>query len=234
MRIMLKISGEALGGGADSADERYDRETILYLVDQIQSLVSNGHEIALTLGGGNLFRGTTFVKELGIKRTTADYVGILGTMQNSLVVRDFLELSGLKTIMSVPFFIPQISESYIPTRLRKKLGGGWTIIFGAGIGVPYFTSDTATIQRALEIEADCIYMIKNGIDGIYDKDPNKEKGAKKYRSITATEILEKKLAFADLSAIEMLRDNNLRAKVMSITDLKHGDDLNTGTEVLPK
>ena len=99
MRIMLKISGEALGGGADSADERYDRETILYLVDQIQSLVSNGHEIALTLGGGNLFRGTTFVKELGIKRTTADYVGILGTMQNSLVIRDFLELSGLKTIM---------------------------------------------------------------------------------------------------------------------------------------
>ena len=88
MRIMLKISG-ALGGGADSADERYDRETILYLVDQIQSLVSRGHEIALTLGGGNLFRGTTFVKELGIKRTTADYVGILGTMQNSLVVRDF-------------------------------------------------------------------------------------------------------------------------------------------------
>ena len=85
--------------------------------------------------------------------------------------------------MSVPFFIPQISESYIPTRLRKKLGGGWTVIFGAGIGVPYFTSDTATIQRALEIEADCIYMIKNGIDGIYDKDPNKEKGAKKYRSI---------------------------------------------------
>ena len=155
-------------------------------------------------------------------------------MQNSLVVRDFLELSGLKTIMSVPFFIPQISESYIPTRLRKKLGGGWTVIFGAGIGVPYFTTDTATIQRALEIEADCIYMIKNGIDGIYDKDPNKEKGAKKYRSITTTEILEKKLAFADLSAIEMLRDNNLRAKIMSITDLKHGDDINTGTEVLPK
>ena len=98
MRIMLKISGEALGGGADSADERYDRETILYLVDQIQSLVSRGHEIALTLGGGNLFRGTTFVKELGIKRTT-DYVGN-GTMQNSLVVRE-----NVKTIMSVPFFI---------------------------------------------------------------------------------------------------------------------------------
>ena len=231
---MLKISGEALSGENHSVDDRYDRKTILYLVEQINSLVSRGHEIALTLGGGNLFRGTTFVKELGIKRTTADYIGILGTMQNSLVMRDFLELSGLKTIMSVPFFIPQISESYIPTRLKKKLTAGYTIIFGAGIGVPYFTSDTATIQRALEIEADCIYMIKNGIDGIYDKDPNENKDAKKYDSITATEILEKKLSFADLSSIEMLRDNNLRAKIMSITDLKHGDDINTGTEVLPK
>ena len=127
--------------------------------------------------------------------------------------------------MSVPFSLPQISGTNA-TKIRGRLD----CIFGA----PYFTTDTATIQRALEIEADCIYMIKNGIDGIYDKDPNKEKGAKKYRSITTTEILEKKLAFADLSAIEMLRDNNLRAKIMSITDLKHGDDINTGTEVLPK
>ena len=229
MRITIKISGEAIGNGTGG----YDFDMLGKISEQIQELQSKKYEILIIVGGGNIFRGSNIYKELNIKRTTADYMGMLATTQNGLVLRDFFITNGIKTILSVSMTMEQIAESYIPNRIKHKLDTGSVVIFSGGIGLPYFSTDIAVVQRALEMDAEYIIMTKNNVDGIYDKDPNKEKGAKKYDKITTTEILNKNLSFADSTAISLMRENKLKAKVVSLFEISKATEDGVGTEIIP-
>ena len=230
MRYVIKISGEVLYG---TDGKKYDRKTLDFLVLQVKSFMKKNHQVALVCGGGNLFRGADFIHELGTERTTADCIGILGTIQNALVLRDFFIKNNIPSISAMTVAVNHLTELYVPSRIIKELEENNVVLFGGGIGIPFFSSDTCAIERALEIKSDYVIITKNNVDGIYDKDPNKEKGAKKYDKITTTEILEKKLAFADHAAISLMRENKLKAKVVSMADLGNSYKDGVGTEIIP-
>lgn len=229
-KILIKLSGGALSNGSEKFTESVLQDT----AKQIKEVQGAGYEVALVVGGGNLFRGAELAGNVGIRRSTGDYIGMLATVQNALAVRDYFESQELVVRVSSAISMPQICEPYLPQRARRHLAKGRIVIFAGGTGMPYFTTDTTAAQRALELNCGTLILAKDGVDGVYTADPDTDPGATKIDSITATEVIEKDLKVADASAIAMCRDNNLPIRVVSMQDISKLKDKSIGTTIKPK
>ena len=203
-RVVLKLSGEVFGGGKIGLDP----DVVAGISDQIVEAVRDGVQVAVVMGGGNFFRGTE-LQQKGMDRTRADYMGMLGTVMNCLALQDFLERSGVQTRVQTAITMGQIAEPYIPRRAIRHLEKGRVVIFGAGAGMPYFSTDTVSAQRALEIKADAVLMSKNGVDGVYTADPRTNPGAVKLDRVTYSEALQQNLRVVDAAAFSLCMENKL-------------------------
>ena len=228
-KILIKLSGEALSENGQKYSERILKE----IADKIKHLQEKNFQILIVVGGGNLFRGAELSGKLSIERPSADYIGMLATVQNALVLRDFFESEGIATRVSSAIAMPQIAEPYIPKRAERHILKNRVVIFAGGIGYPFFSTDSAAVQRALELEVDYLIMAKNGVDGVYDSDPKQNQNAKKFDEITASKILSEHLKIADMAAISLARDNDLKIIVVSLEELDKIDDENKGTKIIP-
>ncbi len=208
-RVMLKISGEALSGANGFG---FDFDTISRIAKEVKEIVDMGIEVGLVVGGGNIWRGRS---SEGMDRTTADHMGMLATCINALALQDALEGIGVKTRVQTAIEMKEIAEPFIRRRAVRHLEKGRVVIFGAGSGNPYFSTDTAAALRAAEIEADVILLAKN-VDGVYDKDPNKFSDAKKYDTLTYMEVIEQGLQVMDTTATTLCMDNNIPILVFGI------------------
>ncbi len=182
---------------------------------QIADVVRSGTQIAIVVGGGNFFRGAE-LSERGMERSRADYMGMLGTVMNCLALQDFLEKEGVDTRVQTAITMGQVAEPYVPRRAIRHLEKGRVVIFGAGAGMPFFTTDTVAAQRALEIGAGALLLAKSGVDGVYSADPRKDKSATKFDEISYSEVLQKSLAVADAAAFSLCRENNLPIVVFDL------------------
>ncbi len=218
MKLLIKLSGESLCGPDGKGSQQYHEPTLERIAGQIKPLLEAGHRLLLVVGGGNLFRGQSLTKELAIDRPTADYIGMLATVQNALVLRDYFETKGIETRVSSAITMPQICEGYIPKRAERHLEKGRVVIFAAGLGVPYFTTDSTSVQRALELNADLLVMAKNGVDGLYTADPDKDDSATLIKTISASSVLEQDLRVADQSAIALAKEHGLPIKIVGVED----------------
>jgi len=214
-RVVLKLSGEVFGGGAVGLDP----DVVQGIARQIATVVRTGVQVAVVVGGGNFFRGAELQKR-GMDRNRADYMGMLGTVMNCLALQDFLEKEGIETRVQTAITMAQVAEPYIPLRAIRHLEKGRAVIFGAGAGMPYFSTDTVTAQRALEIHADIVLMSKNGVDGVYTADPRVDPAAEKLENITFQELLQRGLKVADQAAFSLCEENNLPMLVFGA----EGDD----------
>ncbi len=203
-RALLKLSGEVFGGGRIGLDPIVVRD----IADQIARAVRSGVQVAIVIGGGNFFRGAE-MQAKGMDRTRADYMGMLGTVMNCLALQDFLEKAGIETRVQTAITMGQVAEPYIPRRAIRHLEKGRVVIFGAGAGMPYFSTDTVSAQRALEIKCDVVLMSKNGVDGVYDSDPRIHPEAKKLDTLTFDEALQRGLRVVDQAAFSLCHDNKL-------------------------
>jgi len=203
-RILLKLSGEALMGNQEFG---IDNNRIKQYADEINQIVDLGIEIAIVIGGGNIFRGVQ-AEEGGMERTQGDYMGMLATMINSMALQSALESKGIPTRLLSAIKMEQIAEPFIRRRAVRHLEKGRVVIFGAGTGNPYFTTDTAASLRAIEIEADVI-LKGTRVDGIYTSDPEKDPNAKKYETISFKEVFEKGLNIMDMTAFTLCNENDL-------------------------
>ncbi len=228
-KILIKLSGGALSSG----DEKYTESTLENTARSIKEIQSRGYQIALVVGGGNLFRGRDLTGKLSVRRPTADYIGMLATVQNALVLRDYFESQGLEVRVLSAISMPQICESYIPQRALRHMTKGRIVIFAGGLGNPYFTTDSAAAQRALELNCSMLIMAKDGVDGVYSDDPKSSDSAKKINTLTSSEVLKDNLQVADVAAISLARENNLPIKVVSMSNLTHFDDESVGSIINP-
>ena len=210
-RALLKLSGEVFGGGRKGLDI----DVLHSIARQVVEVVHSGVQMALVVGGGNFFRGEELAK-LGIDRSRADYMGMLGTVINCLALQDFLERRGIQTRVQTAITMGQVAEPYIPRRASRHLDKGRVVIFGAGAGMPFFTTDTVAAQRALEIGCDVLLLAKSGVDGVYDADPRQHPDAVRYDSIGYDEVLSKGLQVADAAAFSLCRDNQLPIVVFNL------------------
>ncbi len=215
MTLVIKLSGEGLAQGRD----KYSHDRLLMISLQIKQLLDSGNQIGIVVGGGNIFRGKDLSGNLGVERATADYIGMLATVQNALVVRDYFESQGIASRVMSTIAMPQICEQFIIKRAKRHLEKGRVVIFAAGLGAPYFTTDTSAVERALEMNAEVLIMAKNGVNGVYTADPRKDKGAKFIKKISCTEVLERGLNVADAAAIGLAKENKLNIKVVAIEDI---------------
>ena len=197
-RVLLKLSGEALAGEKHTG---FDEETVVDVARQVKKVVDTGIQVGVVIGGGNFWRGRTSNK---IERTKADQIGMLATVMNCVYVSEIFRTEGLKTLVMTPFACGDIAELYSKDKSMEALENNEVVFFAGGTGHPYFSTDTATALRAIEIEADCILLAK-AIDGVYDSDPKVNPNAKKYDSIGLDEVLQRKLGVIDLSATIMWR-----------------------------
>ena len=191
--------------------------TILYhdVAIQIAEVVRDGTQVAIVVGGGNYFRGVE-LQQRGMDRARADYIGMLGTVMNCLALQDFLEKEGIETRVQTAITMGQVAEPYVPRRAIRHLEKGRVVIFGAGAGMPFFTTDTVAAQRALEIGVEALLLAKNGVDGVYDADPRKDINAKKHDFVSYDEVLSKSLAVADAAAFALCRENKLPIVVFDL------------------
>jgi len=210
-RILLKISGEAMMG-----DQAYgvDPATVDYIAREIKEAVSMGIEVAIVIGGGNIFRGVE-ASVKGIERASADYMGMLATVINALALQNYLEKYGIPTRVQSAIEMKELAEPYIRRKAIRHLEKGRTVIFAAGTGNPYFTTDTASSLRAMEIGADVILKATK-VDGVYSSDPMKDPSAKKYDTVTYIDVLKKGLSIMDSTAISLCMDNNLPIVVFNL------------------
>jgi len=204
-RVLLKLSGEVFGGVKGIG---VDPDVVHDIASQIADVVLGGTEVAIVVGGGNYFRGAE-LQQRGMDRARADYMGMLGTVMNCLALQDFLEKENIETRVQTAITMGQVAEPYIPRRSIRHLEKGRVVIFGAGAGMPFFTTDTVAAQRALEIGAECLLLAKSGVDGVYTADPKKDSTATKYDSVSYDDVLSKSLAVADAAAFSLCRENNL-------------------------
>jgi uridylate kinase len=211
-RVLLKLSGEVFGGEKGIG---VDPDVVHDVAMQIADVVRTGTELAIVVGGGNYFRGAE-LQQRGMDRARADYMGMLGTVMNCLALQDFLEKEGIETRVQTAIAMGQVAEPYVPRRAIRHLEKGRVVIFGAGAGMPFFTTDTVAAQRALEIGSDALLLAKSGVDGVYNADPRKDKSATKYESISYDEVLSKSLAVADAAAFALCRENNLPIVVFDL------------------
>jgi uridylate kinase len=202
-RVLLKLSGEAFGGGSLGVNP----DVVAGLAREIAEAAKDV-EIAIVVGGGNFFRGAE-LSQRGMDRGRADYMGMLGTVMNALALQDFLEQAGVQTRVQSAISMTQVAEPYIPRRAERHLEKGRVVIFGAGAGLPYFSTDTVSAQRALEIGADVVLVAKNGVDGVYTGDPRTDKSATKIDEITYQEALVKGLKVVDSTAFSLCMDNKM-------------------------
>ena len=211
-RVLLKLSGEVFGGEKGIG---VDPDVLADVAKQIADVVRSGVQIAIVVGGGNFFRGAE-LSERGMERSRADYMGMLGTVMNCLALQDFLEKEGVDTRVQTAITMGQVAEPYVPRRAIRHLEKGRVVIFGAGAGMPFFTTDTVAAQRALEIGAGALLLAKSGVDGVYNADPRKDKNATKFDTISYDEVLQKSLAVADAAAFSLCRENHLPIVVFDL------------------
>ncbi|MBB1242075.1 UMP kinase [Streptomyces durbertensis] len=211
-RFLLKLSGEAFAGGGGLG---VDPDVVHKIAREIAAVVRDGAQIAVVIGGGNFFRGAE-LQQRGMDRARSDYMGMLGTVMNCLALQDFLEKEGIDSRVQTAITMGQVAEPYIPLRAIRHLEKGRVVIFGAGMGMPYFSTDTTAAQRALEIHAEAMLMGKNGVDGVYDSDPAKNPDAVKFDSLSYDEVIARDLKVADLTAITLCRDNGLPIVVFEL------------------
>ncbi|AXK44574.1 UMP kinase [Brachybacterium saurashtrense] len=227
-RVLLKLSGEAFGGGAVGVDP----DVVSRIAGEIAEGVSQGIECAIVVGGGNFFRGAE-LSQRGMDRRRADYMGMLGTVMNCLALQDFLEQRGISTRVQTAIEMGQVAEPYIPLRAVRHLEKGRVVIFGAGAGMPYFSTDTVAVQRALEIGCEEVLMAKNGVDGVYDADPRTHADAKKLEHVTYNDALQRGLKVVDSTAFSLCMDNGQQMMVFgldapgNITRALRGDRIGT-------
>ena len=211
-RVLLKLSGEVFGGG----EVGLDLEVINALAGEVAEVAKSGVQIAIVVGGGNFFRGAE-LQQLGMERARADYMGMLGTVMNCLALQDFLEKLGIETRVQTAITMGQVAEPYIPRKAERHLEKGRVVIFGAGSGMPYFSTDTVAAQRALEIGAQVILMGKQGVDGVYDADPASNPDAVKFDQLTYDEFLTRGLKVADATSVSLCRDNDIDMIVFNLS-----------------
>lgn len=211
-RVVLKLSGEALAGEKGFG---IDPHVVDALAAQIQKVTESGLEVAIVNGGGNIWRGLSGSSK-GMDRATADYMGMLATVINSLALQDALENRGVATRVQTAIEMRQVAEPYIRRKAIRHMEKERVVIFAAGTGNPYFSTDTTAALRAAEIEADAILMAKKGVDGIYDSDPAKNPDAKKFDRLNYLDVIQKKLAVMDSTAISLCMDNNIPIIVFNI------------------
>ncbi|MFC4336701.1 UMP kinase [Salininema proteolyticum] len=207
-RVLLKLSGESFGGGAVGVDP----DVVQEIAVQIAAAVDAGVQVAVVIGGGNFFRGAELQKR-GMERTRADYMGMLGTVMNSLALQDFIEKQGIDTRVQTAISMAQVAEAYIPRRAIRHMEKGRVVIFGAGAGLPYFSTDTVAAQRALEVQAEVVLMSKNGVDAVYTADPRTNPDAERIEDITYEQALKDELQVVDQTAFSLCKDNSLPMQV---------------------
>ena len=212
-RVMLKLSGQVFGGGEVGVDP----DVVSSIARQITEVNQAGTQVAVVVGGGNFFRGAE-LSQRGMDRDRADYMGMLGTVMNCLALQDFLEKAGVPTRVQTAITMGQVAEPYVPRRAERHLEKGRVVIFGAGAGMPYFSTDTAAAQRALEIGCNVLLMGKSGVDGVYDADPRTTRQAVKFDTISYDEVLSRGLQVADATAFSLCRDNGMPMVVFDLAD----------------
>src|SRR4051794_12455378 len=210
-RVLLKLGGEMFGGGQVGLDP----DVVALVARQIAEVVRGGVHVAVVIGGGNFFRGAE-LQQRGMDRARSDYMGMLGTVMNCLALQDFLEKEGIQSRVQTAITMGQVAEPYIPLRAVRHLEKGRVVIFGAGMGMPYFSTDTTAAQRALEIDAEALLMGKNGVDGVYDSDPKTNPDAVKFDALGYGEVITRDLKVADATAVTLCRDNKLPILVFEL------------------
>ncbi|HEY7632431.1 MAG TPA: UMP kinase [Thermoleophilaceae bacterium] len=226
-RILLKLSGEALMG---SLDYGADPERIAAIAEQVHKVADRGVEVAIVVGGGNIYRGLKGAAE-GMDRATGDYMGMLATVLNALALQDALEKRGAHTRVQSAITISEVAEPYIRRRAMRHLEKGRIVIFAAGTGNPFFTTDTAAALRALEIHAEAILMAKNSVEGVYDADPRVNPDANFIPNITHHEAIERRLQVMDSTALSLCMDNMLPIYVFNVDDERNIDRIVSGERV---
>ncbi len=212
-RVMLKVSGEVFGGGHVGMD----LDVINSVAHQIGAAVEQGVQVAVVVGGGNFFRGAE-LSQRGLDRARADYMGMLGTVMNSLALQDLLEQAGVTTRVQTAITMGQIAEPYIPLKAVRHMEKGRVVIFGAGSGLPFFSTDTVSAQRALETHCQELLVGKNGVDGVYSADPKRDPNATRFDYLTYQEALQKGLKVMDATAFSLCMDNGLNTRVFGMSE----------------
>ncbi|HJC37322.1 MAG TPA: UMP kinase [Candidatus Merdibacter merdavium] len=212
-RVLLKLSGEALS----SAEYAFDPKLLSRLADELNEVHQLGIDLAIVVGGGNFIRGK-MMEQMGVDRVQADYMGMLGTVINALAVQNALEQKGVPTRVQTAIEMQKVAEPFIQRRAIRHLEKGRVVIFGAGTGSPYFSTDTTAALRASEIGADVILMAKNGVDGVYDSDPKKNPNARKFDRLSYMELLQRELQVMDSTATSMCMDNDIDLIVFNMNE----------------
>ena len=209
-RVLLKLSGEAFGGGSLGVNP----DVVSQIAREIAAAMHDA-EVAIVVGGGNFFRGAE-LSSRGMDRARADYMGMLGTVMNALALQDFLEQAGVSSRVQSAITMSQVAETYIPLRAIRHMEKGRVVIFGAGAGLPYFSTDTVAAQRALEIHADEVLVAKNGVDGVYSADPRNDPEARKLETVTYNDALIQGLKVVDSTAFSLCMDNGIPMRVFGM------------------
>jgi uridylate kinase len=209
-RVLLKLSGEAFGGGGLGVNP----DVVSEIAREIAA-ASEHVDIAVVVGGGNFFRGAE-LSQRGMDRARADYMGMLGTVMNALALQDFLEQAGAATRVQSAIAMSQVAEPYLPLRAIRHLEKGRVVVFGAGAGLPFFSTDTVSAQRALEIHADEVLVAKNGVDGVYTADPKTDPSAEKLDTVTFRDALKRGLKVVDSTAFSLCMDNKMPMRVFGM------------------
>ncbi|WP_392390625.1 UMP kinase [Nocardioides sp. L-11A] len=203
-RVLLKLSGEVFGGGKVGVDP----DVVQAIAREVKAVADAGVQIAVVTGGGNFFRGAE-LQQRGMDRVRADYMGMLGIVMNCLALQDFLEKQGVETRVQTAITMGQVAEPYIPRRAIRHMEKGRVVIFGAGMGLPYFSTDTVAVQRALESKCDVVLVAKSGVDGVYSADPNVDPNAVKYDELTYDDAIAQGLRIMDQTAFALCGENKL-------------------------
>lgn len=227
-RVLLKLSGETFGGGQLGVNP----DVVSAIAREIATAVNENIEVAVVVGGGNFFRGAE-LSQRGMDRGRADYMGMLGTVMNALALQDFLEQAGVSSRVQSAITMTQVAEQYIPLRAIRHLEKGRVVIFGAGAGLPYFSTDTVAAQRALEVRADEVLVAKNGVDAVYTADPKTDSSAQRLETVSYADALKKGLKVVDATAFSLCMDNQMPMRVFgmetpgNITGALRGEKLGT-------
>ena len=203
-RVLLKLSGEVFGGGKVGIDP----DVVQEIAREIAAVTKSGAQIAVVTGGGNFFRGSE-LQQRGMDRVRADYMGMLGIVMNCLALQDFLEKMGIETRVQTAITMGQVAEPYVPRRAIRHMEKGRVVIFGAGMGLPFFSTDTVAVQRALETKCNVVLVAKSGVDGVYSADPHKDPTATKFDELTYEEAISRGLRIMDQTAFTLCSENKL-------------------------